>query len=116
MAYSADGVAEANMGVAVGDVDGDGDFDIFVTHLTDETNRLWVQGPQGVFEDRTLSLGLGARHAHGTGFGAVLADFDNDGDLDLAVANGRVKRAGGTPGATSAAAGTTRCSRWRTGS
>ena len=42
------------MGVALGDVDGDGLVDLFVTHLTDETNTLWKQGPRGLFRDATL--------------------------------------------------------------
>ena len=47
VAYNGMGQAQANMGVALGDVDGDGLFDLFVTHLTEETNTLWKQGPRG---------------------------------------------------------------------
>jgi hypothetical protein len=87
------GRAEANMGVAIGDVNGDGFFDLFVTHLTDETNTLWAQGPRGIFQDRTAAVGLANPRWRGTGFGTVLVDFDHDGALDLGVVNGRVKRA-----------------------
>jgi len=73
---------------AVGDVDGDGLADVYVTHLNTETNTLWKQGPRGVFQDRTGEAGLAA--TRGTGFGTVLADFDNDGRPDLGVVNGRV--------------------------
>ena len=97
IAYNAMGKAEANMGIAVGDVDGDGLFDVFVTHLTDENNRLWKQEPRGMFQDRTVSLGLANPRWRGTGFGTLLGDFDHDGAVDLAVANGRVKRPVGTP-------------------
>lgn len=90
LAYNAMGQAQAGMGVALGDVDGDGLFDVFVTHLTEETNTLWRQGPRGVFRDRTLAAGLTETTARGTGFGVVLEDFDCDGQLDLAVVNGRV--------------------------
>jgi hypothetical protein len=93
VAYNAMGNAEAGMGVAIGDVDGDGLFDLFVTHLSEETHTLWWQGPRGRFTDRTAFSGLTVPKWRGTGFGTILADFDNDGRLDIAVANGRVSRA-----------------------
>jgi hypothetical protein len=91
-AYNAAGQPEANMGVVFGDMDGDGMPDLFVTHLTNETNTLWVQGPVGRFTDRTRSSGLATPLRRATGFGVVLADFDLDGRPDLAVVNGRVVR------------------------
>src|SRR5205823_12080094 len=90
VAYNAMGKAHAGMGVALGDVNDDGLFDLFVTHLTEETNALWVQGPRGLFRDRTAGSALADTASRGTGFGTVLADFDHDGFLDLAVVNGRV--------------------------
>ncbi|HEX5272369.1 MAG TPA: CRTAC1 family protein, partial [Gemmataceae bacterium] len=92
LAYNALGVAQANMGVALGDVDGDGLFDLYVTHLGDEGNVLWSQGPRGSFHDRTARAGLGGSEARTTGFGAVFGDFDQDGALDLAFVSGRVSR------------------------
>jgi hypothetical protein len=86
------GKAEANMGIAVGDVDGDGLFDIFITHLNDERHRLWKQGARGQFRDDTLSSGLTTPARNGTAFGTVLADFDHDGAIDLALVNGHVRR------------------------
>src|SRR5205807_347011 len=93
VAYNAMGAAEANMGVAWGDVDGDGLADLFVTHLTHETNTLWKQGPRGSFRDETLFSRLGRPRWRATGFGTALGDFDRDGALDVAVVNGRVARA-----------------------
>src|SRR5207244_5374769 len=86
------GASDGNMGIALGDVAGSGLFDVFITHLTDETHTLWVQGPRGRFADRTAQAGLTRRHWRGTGFGAVLGDFDHDGTLDLALVNGRVAK------------------------
>ncbi len=90
VAYNGMAQAQAGMGVALGDVDNDGLFDLFATHLTEESNTLWKQGPRGLFHDETASAGLATPAWRGTGFGALLGDFDNDGNLDLAVVNGRV--------------------------
>jgi hypothetical protein len=90
VAYNAMGAAEANMGIAWGDVDGDLLPDLFVTHLTNETNTLWKQGPVGAFRDETTFTQLGRPLWHATGFGVVMGDFANRGALDVAVVNGRV--------------------------
>jgi hypothetical protein len=90
IAYNAMGKAEAGMGVALGDIDGDGLFDVFVTHLAEETHTFWKQGPRGLFRDTTAQTGVVTPTTRGTGFGTVLTDFDHDGVLDLAIVNGRV--------------------------
>jgi hypothetical protein len=95
VAFNEMGAAEANMGIALGDADGDGLFDLFVTHLGEETNTLWRQGPRGSFRDRTRATGLATPRWRGTGFGTVMADFDLDGAPDLAVVNGRISKAPG---------------------
>lgn len=92
LAYNGHGMSQGNMGIALGDIDGDGLFDVFITHLFDETNTLWRQGPRGWFHDRTVAAGLADPCWRGTGFGTVLADFNHDGALDLALVNGRVLR------------------------
>jgi hypothetical protein len=81
------------MGIALGDVDGNGLFDLFVTHLTEETNTLWKQNPRGLFQDLTGPARLLRAQWRGTGFGTTFGDFDQDGHLDLALVNGRVSRA-----------------------
>jgi hypothetical protein len=98
IAYNAMGGADANMGIACGDVDGDGLLDIFITHLTEENNALWKQGPRGLFQESTAMAGLVNTAWRGTGFGTVFADFDHDTFPDLAIVNGRVRRASSTSG------------------
>jgi hypothetical protein len=90
LAFNSLGQTQANMGIAFGDVVGEGLFDVFVTHLTEETHTLWRQGPRGMFQDRTAAAGLASPRWRGTGFGTVLADFDHDGAMDLAIVNGRI--------------------------
>ena len=85
------GQAEAGMGVDAGDFDGNGTDDIFITHLMDETNTLYVNMGQALFEDRTREAGLGMPGRRFTGFGTFFFDYDNDGWLDLFVANGAVQ-------------------------
>ena len=84
------GQAEAGMGVDAADFDGDGDEDIFVTHLNGETNTLYLNDGSGIFEDRSLESGLGGPSFSLTGFGTSWVDYDNDGWLDLLVLNGAV--------------------------
>ncbi len=96
LAFNAMGQPAANMGVALGDVDGNGLLDLFVTHLSEEFHALWTQNPRGVFQDRVVAAGLANASWRGTGFGALFADFNNDGALDLALVNGRIHR-GDTP-------------------
>ncbi len=91
-AVNAEGRPEAGMGVAAGDVDGDGDTDLIVSHLDRETNTLYINDGGGFFEDLTQKSGMARASWDVTGFGLAWLDVDNDGDLDLAVANGAVKR------------------------
>ncbi|MYA06804.1 MAG: CRTAC1 family protein [Holophagales bacterium] len=96
-AYNRFGVGEAGMGIALGDIDGDRDLDLFLSHLIEETNTLYLNlggtpGATDGFEDRAAEAGLAAPSTPYTGFGTAFFDADNDGDLDLAVVNGAVKR------------------------
>jgi len=85
------GVAEASMGIAMGDFDRDGDDDLFLTHLDGETNTLYENMGDLLFEDRTQQLGLGIPARNMTGFGTAWIDLDGDGWLDLVNANGAVR-------------------------
>lgn len=98
LAFDGLGNAQSNMGTTIGDVDGDGRLDLFITHLTEETHTLWRQTATGLFQDGTAAAGLATPHWRGTGFGTILGDFDLDGALDIAVVNGRVSRGPATTG------------------
>ena len=89
-ALSDRGEAEAGMGIAVGDVDGNGFEDLIVTHLDRQTNALYSNRGDGLFLERRFVAGIAEPSMPWVGFGTDLADFDLDGDLDLAVANGHV--------------------------
>ena len=91
-AFNMDGAPEASMGVDAADVDGDGDVDLFITHLARETNTLYRNDGQGWFEDVTVGAGLGVASFPYTGFGTRFVDVDNDGDLDIIAVNGAVTR------------------------
>ena len=98
VALSGAGAARAGMGVDAGDVDGDLDLDLFVANLTGEGATLYLNQRAGMFEDRTAAAGLLPPTLPLTGFGARLLDYDNDGWLDLALANGAVHLVDPPPG------------------
>jgi hypothetical protein len=84
------GIAEASMGVVAVDLNHDEWLDLFVTHLENEANRLYLN-TNGYFTDTVTAKGPGTLSWPFTGFGVGFADFDHDGNLDLYVANGKVK-------------------------
>jgi hypothetical protein len=89
-AYNAAGRPEGSMGIASGDYDRDGDDDLVVTNIVGETFVLYENDGSGGFEDRRAAVGLASPTAMMTGFGADWFDADNDGWLDLFIANGSV--------------------------
>ena len=89
-AVNADGAPEAGMGIDAADYDGNGTEDVIVTHLTHEKATLFVNLGKGYFEDRSAAAGLYLPTTPYTGFGTAFFDYDNDGWLDLVIANGAV--------------------------
>ena len=91
-AYSADGVARAGMGVAVGDFDGSGNESILVTNLAREGASLYRNAGHADFTDATIRFGLYLPTLPFTGFGTSWFDSGNTGQLDLFIANGAVTK------------------------
>ena len=90
LAYDGDGNALAGMGIAVADLEPDGDPDLFVTNFAGEANTLYLTSRRGFFDDASFPSGVGRPSIPLLGFGAVFADLDRDGLPDLCVTNGHV--------------------------
>jgi hypothetical protein len=78
------------MGIACGDLDGDGRLDLAVTNFYGEGTTFYRNLGGGQFSDRTAAVGLAAPTRFLLGFGVAFVDFNNDGHLDLIAANGHV--------------------------
>ncbi|MEA2710329.1 MAG: enediyne biosynthesis protein [Phycisphaerales bacterium] len=91
-AFNAAGSVEANMGVHAADVTNNKRLDLFITHISSETNTLWMDQGDGNWTDQTAQAGMALIDRPFTGWGCGFFDYDNDGFLDLAVANGRVAK------------------------
>ena len=89
-ALAVNGVVLSGMGVASGDLDGDGRLDLAVTNYEAELNSFYRGLGEGVFEDISASSGFGPPGYAFSGFGLNLLDIENDGDLDAFIANGHV--------------------------
>jgi hypothetical protein len=89
-AVNAEGKREASMGVDAADFNQNGTDDLFMTHLSGETNTLYINSGGAIFSDGTQSVGLGTPSWRFTGFGTRFFDYDNDGWLDLMTVNGAV--------------------------
>jgi hypothetical protein len=90
-AYNVAGDENASMGVDCGDYDRDGWLDFFMTSYQGELPVLYRNLGNGAFEDVTLLTGAGAGSLADVNWGNGLVDFDNDGDLDLFIANGHTE-------------------------
>jgi hypothetical protein len=90
VALSEAGYAQASMGIAAGDYDHNGTTDLFLTNFFADSNILYSNRGGLNFEDVTRASNLAASSRDKLGFGTVFLDADNDGWLDLFVANGHI--------------------------
>jgi hypothetical protein len=90
VACNAQGGHQAGMGVAAGDLDGDGRPELAVTNFFNESTTLFQNLGDGLFADHTAAAGLAAPSRDKLGFGIAFLDVDDDGRLDLLTANGHV--------------------------
>lgn len=86
-----DGSIHGGMGVDWGDYDNDGKLDLFVATFQNESKSLYHNEGDGRFTDLGIPTGLGAATAPYVAFGCKFLDYDNDGWLDLVIANGHVQ-------------------------
>lgn len=88
VAYNADGLARSGMGVDSADVDQDGFMDLFVANLDHQNYSLYRNNHDETFDDDARPDGIDAATFLMSGWGLKFFDFDNDGNLDLFLANG----------------------------
>jgi hypothetical protein len=86
--YSAEGSARSGMGVDAADYDSDGWMDLFVSNVDREMFSLYHNNHHQLFDDEAMSNGIGKTTLLMSGWGAKFFDFDNDGNIDLLLANG----------------------------
>ena len=90
LAFDREGRAQACMGIAAGDADGDGNLDLFVSNYFNESNTLYQRQASLLYFDTTGDAGLREAGIRQLGFGAQFLDADLDGWSDLVVTNGHV--------------------------
>ena len=89
-ALSEDGREQASMGIGVGDYNRDGKVDLITTTFSDDYKTLYRNDGGGNFSDVTYQTGLGDPTIPFLAWGTAFLDFDNDGLLDIFIANGHV--------------------------
>ncbi|MGC0771959.1 MAG: CRTAC1 family protein [Candidatus Acidiferrum sp.] len=88
VAYSANGRPRSGMGVDAADFNDDGWQDLFVANLDREDFAIYRNNHDGTFDDLAIPTGIAKATRSMSGWGLKFFDYDNDGDLDLFLANG----------------------------
>jgi enediyne biosynthesis protein E4 len=88
VAFNPFGVARSSMGVDAADYNQDGWLDLFVANVDHEMYSLYRNGKNETFDDVAVHTPIGATTRLMSGWGLKFFDYDNDGDLDLVIANG----------------------------
>jgi len=96
VAGNANGGYQAGMGVACGDLDGDGRPELMVTNFYGEGTTLYRNLGHGMFADQSAASGIWLESRYLLGFGIAFADMNNDGSLEVITANGHVNGPGPT--------------------
>ncbi|HXM36394.1 MAG TPA: CRTAC1 family protein [Pyrinomonadaceae bacterium] len=89
-AVNGSGSEQGSMGVTVGDYDHDGKLDLFITNFEDEYNTLYHNDGHNSFTDVSYAAKVAEVSLPYVGWGTKFFDYDNDGWVDLFVANGHV--------------------------
>jgi hypothetical protein len=89
-ALNDEGREQASMGIAVGDYNRDGKVDFYITNFSDDYNTLYRNDGEAAFSDVTFRSGIASLTIPFLGWGTGFLDYDNDGLLDIFVANGHV--------------------------
>src|ERR1700730_4563691 len=80
----------AAMCISLGDYDNDGHLDLFISDFQDNSDHIWRNDGRGFFEEVSDAVGITEPTRHVLSFGGGFFDYDNDGWLDLFIANGHV--------------------------
>jgi hypothetical protein len=92
VAYDSNGIAKAGMGIDAADINGDGIPDFVVTNFNDQYHSLFFGSSSFPYTDQTIASHLAQYSKSDVGWGVKFLDYDNDGNLDLVIANGHVNR------------------------
>lgn len=90
LAFNRRSAAQASMGIAAADADNDGDIDFLLTHFSSDHNTYYRQDRPGVWSDESRVAGFDEPSRPLLGFGTQWIDIDNDGHIEIVIANGHV--------------------------